>query len=399
MILTRRKATSRDHRAQRAQPSGDAAAIGPAFPIGGPSSASWREEMLAKAHELAGLKSWVQARIDAEAPAGGLFKAIDNQLETARLTAAGEDTRGGVEGGKKLAWWTRLRSSAGGAALERTLGNLDAAEVNLLRLAPLRYLEGQIPGLQAHVDRFLPKDDPRRLRVDNLVRKAETLEAADRDALIAADRDALIGAYHAANSQRRRDLIRLRSFRNLVAGGTLVLVVLAIVVAIIGASQPQWLPVCFLPEDEGQFVCPLSETPIPSGDPTAQDIDDFENETAVPQDVLIVELVGLVAAALAGAVALGDMRGTSTPYAVPVALILLKLPAGALTAVLGLLFMRGGFVPGLTALDTSAQILAWAVIFGYAQQVFTRLVDSQGHDLLDDVAGRGAAGDRSVKTR
>ena len=55
--------------------------------------------------------------------------------------------------------------------------------------------------------------------------------------------------------------------------------------------------------------------------------------------------------------------------------------------------MRGGFVPGLSALDTSAQILAWALIFGYAQQLFTRLVDQQAHSVLDAVgsADRKAA--------
>jgi hypothetical protein len=354
--------------------------------------------MLAKAQELSGLASWVLAHRDAETPAGDLPRAIAHQLETAKRTAAGEETRGGVEGGKKLGWWMRLRSSSGGAASERTLGNLDAAEVNLLRLAPAQYFEGQMPGLQAHVDRFLPKDDPRRMHVDRLVRAAEPLEAAERTRRIAADRDALIAAYHAANSQRRRDLVRLRSFRNLVVGATILLFVLAIASATIGVLHREWLPVCFQP-NERTFVCPLSETVIPRGDPAVQDVDEFESETASSQDVLIVELVGLVAAALAGAIALRDMRGTSTPYAVPVALIVLKLPAGALTAVLGLLFMRGGFIPGLTALDTSAQILAWAVIFGYAQQVFTRLVDDQGQDLLNDVAGRGAAGDRPTATR
>jgi hypothetical protein len=45
--------------------------------------------------------------------------------------------------------------------------------------------------------------------------------------------------------------------------------------------------------------------------------------------------------------------------------------------------MRGGFVPGLSALDTSAQILAWALVFGYAQQVFTRFVDRQANTVLD----------------
>jgi hypothetical protein len=46
-------------------------------------------------------------------------------------------------------------------------------------------------------------------------------------------------------------------------------------------------------------------------------------------------------------------------------------------------------VPGLSALDTSAQILAWALVFGYAQQLFTRLVDQQAHTVLQTVRGGG----------
>ena len=57
---------------------------------------------------------------------------------------------------------------------------------------------------------------------------------------------------------------------------------------------------------------------------------------------------------------------------------------------LGLLLMRGQFIPGLTALDSSAQILAWALVFGYGQQLFTRLVDQQAHTVLDRVRGGGA---------
>ena len=58
-----------------------------------------------------------------------------------------------------------------------------------------------------------------------------------------------------------------------------------------------------------------------------------------------------------------------------------------MTALLGLLLMRGEFVPGLSALDFPAQILAWAIVFGYAQQLFTRLVDQQGQQVLDAVGG------------
>jgi hypothetical protein len=357
----------------------------PPFPIGGPCTTAWREDMLTRVQELSGLKTWIEANPRKQTPSGNIPQAIANQLETARRTAAREDTRNG----KRLSRWTKFWASVNGAAFERTLGNLDAVEVDLLRLAPDDYVNGQLPSLQAHVNRYLSKDDPRRRRVEELTLPGHQLTEADRDTLVA--------ALHAANSHRRRELTRLRSFRNLIAGGALTLFALAALIAILGRNHPDWMPLCFLPEDKKKFVCPLHEFPVPN--PTGAKIDDLVARTANPNDILVIELVGLVAATLAGAIALRSMRGTSTPYAVPVALILLKLPAGALTAVLGLLFIRGGFVPGLTALDSSAQIIAWAIIFGYAQQVFTRLIDNQGQGILHDVAGQGAAGDRPPKSR
>jgi hypothetical protein len=363
------------------------ASVGPPFPIGGPTTTAWREQMLAKVQELWGLASWIDAHPKRATPTGNLQQTIENELQTARSAAAGSDTRGGIRALRPLK--TAL-AAVNGALFERALGNLDAAEVNLLRLAPDEYLKGQLPSLQAHVNRYLAKDDPRRVRIDGV-----TAKTSDNVSVI--DRDTLVAAFHAANSHRRRELIRLRSFRNLIGGAAITLLLLAILVAILGSLHREWMPLCFLPEDQKKFVCPLRETPV--GDPATADIDRLVSMTATGADVFIVEIVGLVAATLAGAIALRRMRGTSTPYGVPVALILLKLPAGALTAVLGLLFMRGGFVPGLTALDSAAQILAWAIIFGYAQQVFTRLVDNQGQDLLHDVAGHGPAGDRGTKSR
>ena len=61
---------------------------------------------------------------------------------------------------------------------------------------------------------------------------------------------------------------------------------------------------------------------------------------------------------------------------------------------LGLVLMSGGFVPGLSALDTSAQILAWALVFGFSQQLLTRLVDQRANTLLENVGGRGTSGER-----
>ena len=139
------------------------------------------------------------------------------------------------------------------------------------------------------------------------------------------------------------------------------------------------------------MVCPAaqSERFTPSQDggttPPVLDIDDVVAATATPMDLIVVELVGLTAAAIAAAAAIRRIRGSSERYGLPVALAALKLPTGALTAFLGLLLMRGQFVPGLSALDTSAQILAWALVFGYGQQLFTRLVDQQGQSVLNSV--------------
>jgi hypothetical protein len=99
--------------------------------------------------------------------------------------------------------------------------------------------------------------------------------------------------------------------------------------------------------------------------------------------------VVLTAAAVSTAAAIRRVKGSSDRFFLPVALASLKLPTGAMTAFLGLLLMRGQFVPGLTALDTPAQILAWALVFGYAQQLFTRFVDQQGQSILANVHGAG----------
>jgi hypothetical protein len=73
---------------------------------------------------------------------------------------------------------------------------------------------------------------------------------------------------------------------------------------------------------------------------------------------------------------------------VPLALALLKVPTGALTAVTGILLLGGGFVPGFSELDTQRQILAYALIFGYAQQLATRYLDNRATSLLAEVPSK-----------
>jgi hypothetical protein len=176
----------------------------------------------------------------------------------------------------------------------------------------------------------------------------------------------------------------VRSFRNVLLVTALVLTVIAGGLVFLGATSAEAIPLCFHPDDN--VVCPTHQVKVEPG----QDVDALLRDTATGWDLPLVAMVGAIAAAVAAAVALRNVRGTSTPYSLPIALAVLKLPTGALTAVLGILLMRGEFVPGLSALDFPAQIVAWAIVFGYAQQLFTRLVDEQAHNVLDDVGGSAA---------
>jgi hypothetical protein len=372
-----------------------------ARPVGGPVAVAWREGTLTRAKELEALCAWVLAG-SPDANAKVLAEeAIPRHLEAARQAARGD----------RLEPRRRLRFFRNGPLIERAMSNLDAAEAQLLNVAPADYVLGQLPSLLRHAQCHLVRSDPRRQELERIARRVGVKDAdhpmavtakngdlAARRKVVDEERGTIVTAVRAASSAALREQLRVRSFRNVLVATTLAMTSLAAVVALVGLFSPTMIPLCFAPEESGQamVVCPTAQSerfsttqPSATMRPTTQgrDIDDFVRETASPRDLLIVELVGLTAAAVAAAGAVRGLRGSSERYGLPVALAALKLPTGAVTAFLGLLLMRGQFVPGLSALDTSAQILAWALVFGYAQQLFTRLVDQQGQTVLESVRG------------
>ena len=374
--------------------------------VGGPVSVPWREGTLTRARELEALTRWLwrnrpPERGDGLAETEDLLVAIEHHLAAAREAA---EHRGRLRKGDPH---ERSRRARRASLLERAISNLDAAEAHLLNLAPPAYVLGQMPSLLNHVQRHLPPTDPRRKQVERIAAKLGVGDPDDpsrqdhedlseeslrrkRD-LILQERGQIVSAVRGASSAGLREQVRVRSFRNVLVATTVVLWMLVAAVAVVGAVYPTAIPLCFQPESGGQtmLVCPtgqttLSSTPQEAG-ALAPDVDDVVEQTVSWGDLLVVELIGLAAAAVAAAAAIRNTRGSSERYWIPVALAALKLPTGAMTAFLGLLLMRGQFVPGLTALDTSAQILAWALVFGYAQQLFTRFVDQQADVVLDKV--------------
>jgi hypothetical protein len=101
--------------------------------------------------------------------------------------------------------------------------------------------------------------------------------------------------------------------------------------------------------------------------------------------------MGMLGGAMSATFAIQKLRSTPTPIPIDlqVSLAFLKLPAGALTAIGGLVLIHGQFIPGLTDLDTQGQILAYAIVLGVAQQLVTGFVDQKAEDVLAAVPAKG----------
>jgi hypothetical protein len=369
--------------------------------VRGPVSAAWREGTLTRAKELESLRDWIQVQAAPKPGTEILVEAIRHHIEAAREAATVAELRPN----------RRFHLLRYGPLRERAMSNLDAAEVLLLDIAPAWYVLGQMPSILQHVRSHLVRTDPRREELERIARRlglgvshGPVSVAAgagnvvdERTSIVERDLGQIVVALRAASSAALREQVRLRSFRTVVLATTVIMGLLAIGIAVMGWIWPTLVPLCFAPQDSGsaRVVCPTRQSmpfqTAPSGSQNqgkaATDIDDATAATVTSRDLMVVELVGLTAAAVAGAAAINGIRGSSERYGLPVAVAALKLPLGAVTAFLGLLLMRGQFVPGLSALDTSAQILAWALVFGYAQQLFTRFVDRQGQAVLDSVRG------------
>ncbi len=322
----------------------------------------WREEALLRAAELQSLlSSLVQVSERSPQQVDVLVAAASEHIGVATDTAVGRSVG---------PWWRRLLTSL---QQERAYGHLAQAEAVLLRLAPEPYVRAQVRLLVARVRR-LPLGDARRTFVEYLVRRPGDQPLSE------GDRENLIAAVLVADAAGRREIVRVRSMRNLLALIAAVLFTLATALALAGLARPQWLPVCYVPGD--RVVCVTDTVPVAFG---FDEVDDLIRATAGPVDLLIVELAGLLGAALSAARLVRRFPGRSIPYNPVVTLMLVKLPIGALTAVLGLLMIGAGFIPGFTALDSAGQILAWAVIFGFAQQLFTKPLDDQVLHMLSSV--------------
>ncbi|HEY7272867.1 MAG TPA: hypothetical protein VH502_09045 [Actinoplanes sp.] len=327
---------------------------------------------------ITGLRNLKDVALAGAQPAGeaarraAVARAIESFLDTA------------VDAFDRRAKWMGRRGPIDrwrGTSVVVAYQSLHAAEVFLVDLLPDEQIQVLVPSVVARATAALMPGDPRRAAIEQLPQQVAELRPGYRTAVQQAMR---IG-YDASD----RTHVRVRNFRNMLFASAALLMVLLGALVLLVARSPEAMPLCFTPGNtsvttttsaaQAQTVCPSGDGKHPSGG-----------------DVVIVAGLGLLGGALAAAFSIRNVRGTSTPYDVPIALALLKPPLGALTAISSILLLGGNFVPGLSELDSQRQILAYALVFGYAQQLISRLIDNQADSIMKSLPGKDGGDSRQV---
>jgi hypothetical protein len=336
----------------------------------------WAVDAWVKAASIEARMRVASAGLPDDAKRQASVAAIERLLITAR--AATQQRR----------WlhWRGLFDRWRGTSVGRAYQSLHAAEIFLVDLLPDEEIDALIPRILVRDTTDVDGDDPRRAQIDQLLQATAKSKRA-------AVKSALTYSYDVSDQA----YVRVRDFRNvLLVSAVLVTFLMSGFVILVGLN-PSTVPFCFTP---GQTT---ASTDAASG---AATVCPSGKSAPSPTDVRLIAGLGLLGGALSAAFSIRNIRGTSLPYGIPIALSLLKVPSGALTAVAAILLLGGDFIPGLSELDSQRQILAYALVFGYAQQIATRLLDQRAQGILESVpskepepaGSRPSAGSASVAT-
>jgi hypothetical protein len=237
------------------------------------------------------------------------------------------------------AWWTGADADAGWRAIH-------AAKQALLEGLSDPELRAQLPILASKVRLYLDPTDPERVAYEVWLK-----DAADSKASVDKERLRIIRT--AVDGTSDAQFGKIHRFRN-----TLYILFIAVILfdllLALDNQDVTWLPICSPPAAGGQPSCPL---------------------------VWHVELAGLIGGLLAAAATLLRIPVTHEPYNLKRAQTLVKLPLSGLTAIVGLMLLQSSVIDALRP-QTTPTVLAYAVVFGYSQQLVTRLIDQKAGSLV-----------------
>jgi hypothetical protein len=319
----------------------------------------WAQDVLVRADRLTAKLNAIRHDRKLSPGACAMAKEAERRLHDAKSASMRDSLRPRPPSN----WWR-------GTLIEAAYQNLHAAEILMASLYDGHQVAAEIPEAVARVETSLTRDDPRRV---------DALALHEADPALPATRERFVKAVQVGLEAADAEHARVRNFRNAVVGSAAVLAVILSGFIAYVAAHPTFMPVCFSPD--GQTTTCATGGHTPSG-----------------YDLVTVAALGALGGLLSAIVAIRNMQGTSVAYDVPTALAALKLPVGALSAVGGLLLIKANFVPGLSDLDSQEQILAYAFLFGAAQQLLVGAVDRHAQELLTTAPGKATGSARPERT-
>ncbi len=178
---------------------------------------------------------------------------------------------------------------------------------------------------------------------------------------------------------------KLRSFRNVLIGLQLALLLMIVGIAIAAIAEPRLWSLCGPAPEGGALVCP-DGTKSPG-----------------PLDVSLVELMGGLGGLLSAIFFIAGLDNFPNPHGIQLVQGLLKVPAGAALALVVTLLVQRGTLE-VVAPQPGTRALPLAVLLGFAQQIVTTALDRRARGLLGETeaavgvsgAYQPAAGDASA---
>lgn len=277
--------------------------------------------------------------------------AADDSLNTAETA---------ITGTTKLP--DRLSNWRTGAAITTAWESIHEAELNIFRLETPEVIWTSISKLLVWIQQAM---DSGYLRARHETELKAMLEAPTKNASAGArpevDRPAVEQAFRDVIIANRERYASVRAFRNSLVFVTVTLGGLIALLAIWHAADPGFVDLC---GGSGKHVHCVS------------------GSVSHTSDVALIAIVGAVGGLMALAFGFIESEQTPTRYDPRFWQTILKPVAGAATALAGVLLLRANILTGVVKLQTEAAVLSYALLLGFSQQLFTRLVDKRADTLI-----------------
>lgn len=248
------------------------------------------------------------------------------------------------------AWWS-------GAAITKAWESVHVAETALLGLESEEDVAIVVPRLLGWIERTMDQG-PRREAHEAALKKRSPSRVEVRAALTDVTE---------ANGNRYANL---RAFRN-----NLILVMVVLLATLVGlagwhALNPHFLSLCTDSTGGKLTNCLGGKGSEPDG-----------------ADVALVAAMGALGGLLAIAFSFSETDVAPTRYDPKTWQAFLKPVTGAATALIAVLLLQSGLLLKPVS-ETQSMFLAYAVIFGFSQQLLTRFVDKQADSLITPDGGK-----------